>query len=104
MSALAPKADIDRLGLNVRFVPKTDIASSVRLARSDGTTAGRKGQDHRLRSLEVDRQSHFVTWRPFYVLGNHSFGVYLTWYDHRHHRREYERGLWWNNPTDIWHL
>jgi hypothetical protein len=28
MSALPPKADIDRCGLHVRFVPETDISHS----------------------------------------------------------------------------
>jgi hypothetical protein len=45
MSALPPKADIDRQSLNIRFVPKADIGRPAFKARAAGVAFNQANQD-----------------------------------------------------------
>ena len=56
--------------------------------------------------LRLTTNSHFVTWRDLHHYGclrtrepfiRRAFDLVAT-------GGSIERGLWWNNPTDIWHL
>jgi len=56
MSALPPKADIGRLGCNVRFVPKADIAPlQINLIVGAGEYGRRQVEAERLGSAKMPR-------------------------------------------------
>jgi hypothetical protein len=68
MSALPPKADIAGWQLNVRFVPKADIANSLNYLVGTRTHRWRHGEAERLSGLQINRQL-VLGWRLHRQIG-----------------------------------